>query len=54
MVCVPGLKAQSYTAVVHKEQKVDEVVVQGILQEKVYFALPLQWDDLLELLENVL
>ena len=51
---MPGLKVQSYTAVVHKGQKVDGVVVQGILQEKVYFALPLQGDDLLELLENVL
>lgn len=49
-----GLKAQSYTAVVHKGQTVDEVVVQGILQERVYFALPLPGDDLLEWLENVL
>ena len=48
------MKAQSYTAVVHKGQTVGEVVVQGILQERVYFVLPLPGDDLLEWLENVL
>ena len=48
------MKAQSYTAVVHKGQTVGEVVVQGILQERVYFVLPLPGDDLLEWLDNVL
>lgn len=53
-VCVLGLKAQSYTAVVHKGQTVYEVVVLGILQERVYFAFPLLGEYLLEWLENVL